>query len=71
MHRGGPLKSVKKAFEKACQRAKLIGVMPHTMKHTYIAWLLRSGVSASQVSGLTATSVATILRVYGHHVKEL
>jgi integrase len=70
MHRGGPLKSVKKAFGEACKRAKISGVTAHTMKHTYITWLLRAGVAPWHVSGLTATSVATILRVYGHHVKD-
>lgn len=43
---------------------------PHTMKHTYITWLLRSRVSVWDVSGLTATSVETITRVYGHHVPD-
>lgn len=70
MHRGGPLLSVKKAFAEACGRAKLVGVTPHTLKHTYITWLLRSGVSIWQVAGLTNTSAATITKVYGHHAHD-
>ncbi len=67
-HRGGPLLSVKKAFAEACKRAKLKNVTPHVMKHTYISWALQNGVSVWDVSGLTATSVETITRVYGHHI---
>jgi integrase len=70
MHRGSPLLSVKSAFAHACQRAGLKGVTIHTMKHTYITWLLRARVPVWQVSGLTATSGATISRVYGHHVPD-
>jgi hypothetical protein len=40
------------------------------MKHTRITWLLRARVPVWQLSGLTATSIATIERVYGHHVQE-
>ncbi len=70
MHRGDRLLSVKKAFAAACKRAKLKGVTPHTMKHTYITWLLRSGVSIWEVAGLTSTSAATIQKVYGHHAQD-
>lgn len=69
-HRGGQLLSVKKAYREACARAKVTNVTPHTMKHTRITWLLRARVPAWQVSGLTATSLATIERVYGHHIQE-
>lgn len=69
-HRGGPVLSVKKAFAAAVKRAKLKNVTPHTMKHTYITWLLRSGVSIWDVAGLTNTSAATIEKVYGHHAKD-
>lgn len=70
MHRGGPLKSIKKAFAEACKRAKLWDVTPHTLKHTYITWLLRGGVPIWQVAGLTNTSPATIAKVYGHHAQD-
>jgi integrase len=70
MHRGDRLKSIKKAFAAVCKRAKLKGVTPHTLKHTCITWMLRGGVPVWQVSGLTATSVATITKVYGKHVQE-
>ena len=67
-HRHGQLLSVKKAFREAVKRAKLKNVTPHTMKHTRITWLLRARVAPWHVSGLTATSVNTIMKVYGHHI---
>jgi integrase len=70
MHRGGPVKSIKKAFAEACKRAKLKGVTPQTLKHTYITWTLRSGVSIWDVAGLASTSAATIQKVYGHHAQD-
>lgn len=70
MHRGDRLLSVKRAFGEACKRAKIKGVTPHTMKHTYITWLLRARQSVWDVAGLTNTSVETITRVYGHHVPD-
>jgi integrase len=69
-HRHSQVLSVKKAFAEAVRRAKLKHVTPHTLKHTRITWLLRAHVPVWQVSGLTATSVATITRVYGHHIPD-
>lgn len=37
---------------------------------TFISWALQNKVSVWDVSGLTATSVSTILQVYGHHVQD-
>jgi len=70
MHRGRRVGSIKKAFAEACKRAKLKGVTPHTLKHTYITWALRSGVSIWDVAGLTSTSAKTIQEVYGHHAQD-
>ena len=67
-HRGGPIRRVDDAFNNACARAKLKGVTAHTLKHTCITWLLQDGVSVWDVSGLTATSVDTITKVYGKHI---
>lgn len=70
MHRGGPLLSVKKIFSEACKRANLDDVAPHTLKHTYITWLLREGQTVWDVAGLTSTSAATIEKHYGHHAQD-
>jgi integrase len=70
MHRGGPIKRIGDAFREACRRADLKDVTPHTLKHTYITWLLREGVSIWDVAGLTNTTVTTIEKHYGHHAKD-
>jgi integrase len=70
MHRGRKLGTVQEAFENAVKRAGLKNVSIHTLKHTAITWMLRSGVPPWQVSGLTATSLATITKVYGKHIQD-
>jgi integrase len=70
VYRGGPIGLIRKGFLDACRAANLKGVSPHTLKHTAITWLLRRGLTPWQVYGITNTSVATILRVYGHHVQD-
>jgi integrase len=69
-YRGEAVQSVLQSFGEACGRAGLVGATPHTMKHTRITWLLRARVPVFQVSHLTATSVPTIMKVYGHHIQE-
>jgi integrase len=69
-YRGGAIGLIRKSFLDAAKKAKLKNVSPHTFKHTCITWHLQNGLTVWEVSGLTATSVATILRVYGHHVQD-
>jgi integrase len=40
---------------------------PHTLKHTAITWAMQCGIDLWQASGFFATSVTTLIRVYGHH----
>ena len=70
VYRSRPIGLIRKGFLDACRAAKLEGVSPHTLKHTAITWLLLRGLTPWQVYGITNTSVATILRVYGHHVQD-
>lgn len=70
VYRGGPIGLIRKGFLDACRSAGLKGVSPHTLKHTAITWLLQKKLTPWQVSGITNTSVDTILRVYGHHVQD-
>jgi integrase len=69
MYAGKPLKTIMNSFATACRRAGIEGVTPHTLKHTFITWGLRSGATVWDMAGLTATSVETISKVYGHHVQ--
>jgi integrase len=70
VYRGGPIGLIRKSFIDIAQKAKVKNASPHTLKHTAITWMLRRGLTPWQVSGITNTSVATILRVYGHHVQD-
>jgi integrase len=64
---GERIKDIKKGFAAACKRAGIVGVTPHTLKHTAATWLMQSGTDPWQAAGFLSTSVATLLRVYGHH----
>jgi len=63
-----PMNGIWVAFRTACKLAKLEDVTPHTLKHTMITWGLAKA-SPWDVSGLTATSVATLTTIYGKHMK--
>jgi integrase len=62
---GKRLNDIKKGFAAACERAGIEGVCPHT--HTAITWSMQAGTDPWQAAGFFATSVETLLRVYGHH----
>jgi integrase len=58
---------IKKGFEAACVRAGLNDVTPHALKHTAITWAMQNRIDLWQAAGFFATSVPTLIRVYGHH----
>lgn len=58
---------IKKGFAAACERAGIVGVTPHTLKHTAATWLMQAGTDPWQAAGFLSTSIETLLRVYGHH----
>ncbi len=64
---GKPVGSIKKAFAAACLRAGLVGVTPHTLRHTCATWLMQSGIDPWEASGFLGMSRETLERVYGHH----
>lgn len=64
---GERIGDIKKGFAAACERAGVDGVCPHTLKHTAITWSMRAGTDPWQAAGFFATSVETLLGVYGHH----
>lgn len=61
---------IRRALATLAARAGVPRAHPHLLKHTAITHMLRRGVSIWDVSGATATSAATIERVYGKHVPE-
>ena len=40
---------------------------PHVLRHTRATHLLQKGVAPYAVASLLGDTVATVLRVYGHH----
>lgn len=63
---GKPVASVRRAFRLVAARAKL-KLTPHTLKHTAVSLALPV-VAPWIVSGMTATSMRTLQRVYGKHM---
>lgn len=64
---GTRVASIRHGFANACERAGLIDVTPHTLRHTAVTWMIRAKVStwdAAQHAGMTEDMVR---RVYGHH----
>lgn len=49
---GKRVESIKKAFKAACNRAKLTGVTPYTLRHTAITWGIQAGKSLAQMGQL-------------------
>jgi integrase len=64
---GERIGDIKKGFEAACTRAGLYDVTPHVLKHTAITWAMQNCIDLWQASGFFATSIPTLIRVYGHH----
>ena len=67
---GKPIMNVKRSFVTACRKAMLEDVMPHTLCHTCITWLLQAGVNLWDVAEFTGRSEEIIRRVYGHHAPD-
>jgi len=42
----------------------------HSLRHTFISWLVQSDVSLKKIEKLAGTSVQMILDVYGHLIDE-
>jgi integrase len=64
---GKRLGDLKRGFASACRRAGLIGVTPHTLRHTCATWLMQRGVPKWEAAGFLGMSVETLEAVYGHH----
>lgn len=63
-YHGRPLASVKKGFSSSCQRAGLMGVSPHILRHTGASWMVQGGVPLSEVARMLGDSEKTVERVY-------
>ena len=65
-----PAGNLKKSFAAACTRASLIGVTPHTLRHTAATWMVIDGVPLEEVARFLGTTKAMVEEVYGKHSPE-
>lgn len=57
-------------FNAACAAAKLAGVTPHTLRHTWATWAARAGVPMWDIAGVLGDGEATVRKNYAHHSPE-
>jgi integrase len=62
---GDRVKSIKHGFRNAAVRAKLKGVTPHTLRHSFATWMAMGGMPMRKIAdALGHTSVAMVESVY-------
>lgn len=55
------------SFGRACSRAGLTDVPPHTLRHTCGTWLAQGGTDLWNIAGWLGQSYATTVELYAHH----
>ena len=64
---GKPVANVKKAYARACKKAGLEGVTPHTLRHTVASWARQQGVPFEDIADyLGHEDLRTTARIYAH-----
>ncbi len=63
---GSPYKSIRSAFKTACKHAKLSGVTPHTLRHTFASRLAMAGVDLRTIQELGGWRELEMLQRYAH-----
>jgi integrase len=58
------------AFRRASDKAGLIGITLHMLRHTAATWLLSSGADPKTTSAILGQDPSTTLRIYSHVVVE-
>lgn len=64
---GKPIQRIDKGFRAAVKRAGLVGVSPHTLRHTRGTWLAQDGVPMWEIAGWLGQDPETTARIYAHH----
>jgi integrase len=68
--RGKPIKNFYRGFVGARDLAGLgVDIMPHTLRHTCISWMLRAGISKDDVSEYCGVSVQILDKHYKHYME--
>lgn len=55
------------SFGSACKRAGLVGVSPHTLRHTCGTWMAQRGVPLHDIGGWLGHSDGRTTELYAHH----
>lgn len=63
---GNPYNSVGSIFKRACGRANLTGVTPHTLRHTFASRLVMAGVDLRTVQELGGWQTLSMVERYAH-----
>ena len=64
--KGLPYRSVASIFQRACCRANLTGVTPHTLRHTFASRLVMAGVDLRTVQELGGWQTLAMVERYAH-----
>lgn len=62
-----PKAYVQGSFGRACKRAGLVDVSPHTLRHTCGTWLAQAGLDLHKIGGWLGHSDARTTQLYAHH----
>jgi integrase len=63
---GSPYRSIRTAFDRACEDAGLTGITPHVLRHTFATRLVEAGVDLRTVQDLGGWSNLKMVERYSH-----
>ena len=66
-YQGRKVTHIHTAWKTLVRNADLLGVTPHTMRHTAATWQIMDGIPLPQVARFLGDSERMVERVYGHH----
>jgi integrase len=66
-YNGASVQKLRRSWAAASSRAGLVGVSPHTLRHTRATWLMQAGVDPWEAAGHLGMSVETLQRNYAKH----
>ena len=61
---GKPIGSIRRAFETACQRAGISGVVFHDLRHTFVANMRRAGADYFRIIAITGHRTMEVFKRY-------
>lgn len=65
-YQDGPVSTVRQAFNRLCERAKVTDVTLHDLRRTAASWALMAGASFSEVAALLGDDVKVVQKHYAH-----